>query len=220
MPLSTALQPSVHLRPGPTSPLSPHLPRTPFTLCPSSITPNTLSPHHPQVACGYNHTIAVCSDGGVWTWGFGGYGRLGHKVQQDEFKPRLVEVLMGRVQVPADARVAAGQTASFCTITGGQLFAWGKLKPSGEWVVGCLPACFDACLPVPSCLLRCCLPACVGRAKDRPRGEAYKWGRLLVAAASCASCKALSLAHLSSWSCTFASSDRLLSLPCPASLSS
>ncbi|KAI3430646.1 hypothetical protein D9Q98_005239 [Chlorella vulgaris] len=85
-----------------------------------------------QVACGYNHTIAVCSDGGVWTWGFGGYGRLGHKVQQDEFKPRLVEVLMGRVQVPADARVAAGQTASFCTITGGQLFAWGKLKPSGD----------------------------------------------------------------------------------------
>lgn len=35
-----------------------------------------------QVAVGYNHTIAVASDGGVWTWGFGGYGRLGHKVQQ------------------------------------------------------------------------------------------------------------------------------------------
>ena len=25
-----------------------------------------------QVACGHNHTICVCSDGGVWTWGFGG----------------------------------------------------------------------------------------------------------------------------------------------------
>jgi hypothetical protein len=36
----------------------------------------------PQLAVGYNHTIAVASDGGVWTWGFGGYGRLGHKVQQ------------------------------------------------------------------------------------------------------------------------------------------
>lgn len=44
-------------------------------------------PSHPlpptlQLAVGYNHTIAVASDGGVWTWGFGGYGRLGHKVQQ------------------------------------------------------------------------------------------------------------------------------------------
>lgn len=85
-----------------------------------------------RVACGHNHTIAVCSDGGVWTWGFGGYGRLGHKVQQDEFKPRLVETLTGRITVPPDAVLAAGGTSSFCTMVGGQLFAWGKLKPSGE----------------------------------------------------------------------------------------
>ena len=134
----------------------------------------------PQIAVGYNHSIAVANDGGVWTWGNGGYGRLGHKVQQvrhgervlvchryralsasilhatkpslapgspplhtgtvpptltpqDELKPRLVEVLTGRVVVPPDARVAAGQTSSFCTIVGGQIFAWGKLKPSGVW---------------------------------------------------------------------------------------
>ena len=85
-----------------------------------------------QVACGHNHTICVCSDGGVWSWGFGGYGRLGHKVQQDEMKPRLVETLTGRIQVPADATVAAGGTSSFCTMVGGQLFAWGKLKTSGD----------------------------------------------------------------------------------------
>lgn len=151
----------------------------------------------------------MCSDGGVWTWGFGGYGRLGHKVQQDEFKPRLVEVLMGRVQVPADARVAAGQTASFCTITGGQLFAWGKLKPSGE----CVPACFTACL-------HACLHVCAEGREELPGGDAQKRGKLLVAATSCASCKALALAHWSSWSRASASGDRLLSLPCPASLSS
>ena len=44
----------------------------------------------PQVAVGHNHTIAVCSDGGVWTWGFGGYGRLGHKVQQVGSKASLL----------------------------------------------------------------------------------------------------------------------------------
>ena len=85
-----------------------------------------------RVACGHNHTICVCSDGGVWSWGFGGYGRLGHKVQQDEFKPRLIEALTGRILVPADAVIAAGGTSSFCTMVGGQLFAWGKLKPSGD----------------------------------------------------------------------------------------
>jgi alpha-tubulin suppressor-like RCC1 family protein len=85
-----------------------------------------------RLACGHNHSVAVCSDGGVWTWGFGGYGRLGHRVQQDEFRPRLVEALTGRITVPADAVVAAGQTSSFCTMAGGQLMAWGKLKTSGD----------------------------------------------------------------------------------------
>lgn len=84
------------------------------------------------IAAGHNHAIAVASDGGVWTWGFGGYGRLGHRVQQDEHRPRLVEALAGRVTVPPTAVVAAGGTSSFVTVTGGQLYAWGKLKPSGE----------------------------------------------------------------------------------------
>lgn len=84
------------------------------------------------IASGHNHSIAVASDGGVWTWGFGGYGRLGHKIQQDEHRPRLVETLAGRVTVPPNAVVAAGGTSSFVTVTGGQLYAWGKLKPSGE----------------------------------------------------------------------------------------
>lgn len=35
-----------------------------------------------------------------WAAGNGGYGRLGHSVQQDEFSPRQVETLKGRM--PAD----------------------------------------------------------------------------------------------------------------------
>ena len=85
-----------------------------------------------RIASGHNHSVAVASDGGVWTWGFGGYGRLGHRVQQDELKPRLVETLTGRLQVPPDAIVGAGQTASFCSVAGGQLYAWGKIKVSGD----------------------------------------------------------------------------------------
>eukprot|EP00889_Picochlorum_renovo_P003084 jgi/Picre1/30114/NNA_005483.t1 len=68
-----------------------------------------------------------CVDMGIWRiW------RLGHKVQQDEFKPRLVETLTGRIKIPEDAIVAAGATSTFCTMVGGQLFAWGKLKTSGD----------------------------------------------------------------------------------------
>lgn len=43
-----------------------------------------------------------------------------------------METLTGRITVPADAVVAAGQTSTFCSIAGGQLFAWGKLKVSGD----------------------------------------------------------------------------------------
>lgn len=31
-----------------------------------------------EVSCGAQHTIALAEDGNVFTWGFGGYGRLGH----------------------------------------------------------------------------------------------------------------------------------------------
>ena len=54
------------------------------------------------ISCGHNHAIAVDSDGVAFTWGFGGYGRLGHKVQQDEFKPRPIELFLGRVRVDVD----------------------------------------------------------------------------------------------------------------------
>ena len=39
----------------------------------------------------------------VFTWGFGGYGRLGHTEQKDEYRPRLVQLFSrpgrGAVQV-------------------------------------------------------------------------------------------------------------------------
>merc|ERR1711933_407360 len=40
-----------------------------------------------RIACGATHTIAVDENGGVWTWGNGDYGRLGHNVQKHEFSP-------------------------------------------------------------------------------------------------------------------------------------
>lgn len=86
------------------------------------------------VTCGHYHTIAVDSDGIAFSWGFGGYGRLGHKVQQDEFKPRPIETFLGRIRVDKgeDLVIAAGGSSSFCTTTGGELYSWGKLKNNGD----------------------------------------------------------------------------------------
>lgn len=85
-----------------------------------------------KVACGTNHTVAVDSSGFVYTWGFGGYGRLGHREQKDEWVPRLVEVFQKQNVLPPDAIVSAGSVSSACTAGGGQLYMWGKLKTTGD----------------------------------------------------------------------------------------
>ncbi|KMZ61811.1 Protein RCC2 [Zostera marina] len=85
-----------------------------------------------KVACGTNHTVAVDSSGFVYTWGYGGYGRLGHREQKDEWVPRLVDVFQRKNVLPPDAVVSAGSANSACTAGGGQLYMWGKIKNTGD----------------------------------------------------------------------------------------
>lgn len=85
-----------------------------------------------KVACGSNHTVAVDSNGYVYTWGFGGYGRLGHREQKDEWVPRRVDVFQRHNILPPDAIISAGSVNSACTAGGGQLYMWGKLKTTGD----------------------------------------------------------------------------------------
>ncbi|OMO75307.1 Regulator of chromosome condensation, RCC1 [Corchorus olitorius] len=85
-----------------------------------------------KVACGTNHTVAVDKNGYVYTWGFGGYGRLGHREQKDEWAPRRVDVFQRHNVLPPDAIVSAGSVNSSCTAGGGQLYMWGKIKNTGD----------------------------------------------------------------------------------------
>lgn len=85
-----------------------------------------------KVACGNNHTVAVDSNGYVYTWGFGGYGRLGHREQKDEWVPRRVDVFQRNNVLPPNAVVSAGSVNSSCTAGGGQLYMWGKIKNTGD----------------------------------------------------------------------------------------
>ena len=44
-----------------------------------------------DLACGTNHSVCVDSKKRVYSWGFGGYGRLGHAETKDEMIPRLIK---------------------------------------------------------------------------------------------------------------------------------
>ncbi|KAM0006846.1 putative regulator of chromosome condensation 1/beta-lactamase-inhibitor protein II [Helianthus debilis subsp. tardiflorus] len=85
-----------------------------------------------NVACGSNHTVAVDSKGYVYTWGFGGYGRLGHREQKDEFTPRRVDVFTKHNVLPPGAVVSAGSANSAVTAGAGQMYMWGKIKNNGD----------------------------------------------------------------------------------------
>ncbi|KAF1871766.1 hypothetical protein Lal_00020561 [Lupinus albus] len=112
-----------------------------------------------KVACGTNHTVAVDKNGYVYTWGFGGYGRLvlsfqisllGHREQKDEWAPRRVDIFQNRNVLPPDAIISAGSVSSACTAAGGQLYMWGKLKSNGD----------DWMYPKPLMDLRLCFIPC------------------------------------------------------------
>jgi alpha-tubulin suppressor-like RCC1 family protein len=86
-----------------------------------------------KVSCGHNHVACFCEDGKIYTWGNGGYGRLGHRVQKDEFSPKMVEIQGGdRNLIPKDAILACGSTSTHVSACMGQLYAFGKLKVSGD----------------------------------------------------------------------------------------
>lgn len=87
-----------------------------------------------RIACGQSHALASDAEGGLYTWGNGGYGRLGHRVQKDELAPRRVEDLRPpRMGVIPGSPLAAGGTATFCVVSAGnQLYGWGRLKVSGD----------------------------------------------------------------------------------------
>lgn len=87
-----------------------------------------------QVACGANHTVALDDRGKVWSWGWGAYGRLGHRQPNDELAPRRVAVFDAD-QFNIDF-VAAGGASSFAVQKSRKcIFFWGITKRSGESVM-------------------------------------------------------------------------------------
>lgn len=65
-----------------------------------------------EVACGANHTIVRDKEGLVFSWGFGGYGRLGHSKQEDLWTPMPIDQFAGSNKISKATKIAAGSSFS------------------------------------------------------------------------------------------------------------
>ncbi|GAB5371554.1 hypothetical protein AAMO2058_001589900 [Amorphochlora amoebiformis] len=100
-----------------------------------------------QVSCGARHTIAADEHGRVYTWGFGGYGRLGHGDNKNQFLVKALEFFHNEPEKPPPnanplffrpkkprrlKHVAAGSRCCYGIDEYGRLYFWGITKSSGE----------------------------------------------------------------------------------------
>lgn len=76
-----------------------------------------------DIACGSGHSAAISSNGELYTWGLGEYGRLGHGDIANQLKPKLVDALVGQrvIQVACGSRDA--QTMALTE--DGRVYTWG-----------------------------------------------------------------------------------------------
>jgi len=74
-----------------------------------------------QVACGGQHAAVLTSQGQVYTWGRGGFGRLGHGNIRPSETPLLVETLKDMQTV----QVACGFAYTAVVTSTGSLYTWG-----------------------------------------------------------------------------------------------
>ncbi len=81
-----------------------------------------------EVAAGYYHSIALMSDGTVYTWGYNYYGQLGNGKNIDSNIPVAVGGLLSGKTI---VQVAAGEYHSIALASDGTIYTWG-LNYNGE----------------------------------------------------------------------------------------
>ncbi|TKY66234.1 E3 ubiquitin-protein ligase HERC1 [Spatholobus suberectus] len=95
----------------------------------------TLNPHLDNlrsVALGGLHSVALTSAGEVFTWGYGGFGALGHSVYHRELFPRLVK---GSWDGPIK-HIATSGTHTAAVTESGELYIWGRDEGDGRLGLG------------------------------------------------------------------------------------
>jgi alpha-tubulin suppressor-like RCC1 family protein len=74
-----------------------------------------------SIACGGFHTIALKTDGSLWTWGYNAYGQLGVNNTTSRFTP--VTTLLGGTNWKS---IAGGGFHTIALKTDGSLWTWGR----------------------------------------------------------------------------------------------
>lgn len=84
-----------------------------------------------KISCGPNHTVAVDKNHKAYSWGFGGYGRLGHSETADELVPRILKYLDGKNRGVKDVICGAAFNLGISEIPG-MVNMWGIYNTSKE----------------------------------------------------------------------------------------
>ena len=91
--------------------------------------------HVVAVTAGANHSLALTAAGGVWSWGEGSGGKLGHGDERSQPQPKRIEALAGHRVVA----VSAGSHHCLAVTAGGAVWSWGGNRRNCELgAAGCL----------------------------------------------------------------------------------
>ncbi len=85
-----------------------------------------------SIKVGMDHTVALKSNGEVWTWGCNGFGQCGDGTTTDKSMP--VYIMSGVTSI------GAGQCNSFAVKTDGTVWAWG-MDGEGQLGIGTCQSC-------------------------------------------------------------------------------
>jgi len=88
-------------------------------------------PHIVSVSCGLSHSVAVDKNKKAYSWGFGGYGRLGHSETENELVPRLIKYLDGKNRGVRDV-VCGSQFSLGLSEIQGMVNMWGIYATNKE----------------------------------------------------------------------------------------
>lgn len=84
-----------------------------------------------QISCGQNHTVIIDDKFRAFSWGFGGYGRLGHSETSNELVPRLIKFLDGPKRGIRKI-VCGGQFNLAISEIPGTVYMWGQYHSTKE----------------------------------------------------------------------------------------
>merc|ERR1712021_92276 len=84
-----------------------------------------------EIACGNTHTVIIDDRNRAFSWGFGGYGRLGHSDTSTELVPRLIKFLDGPKRGIRKI-VCGGNFNLAMSEIPGTVYMWGQYNSSKE----------------------------------------------------------------------------------------